>query len=260
MMDLRHLLRHFRGIPIHREHQMSTSAKTLTIGIPIYPGVDPLDVAGPYEVFSNMASEVADRCAVNVLVLGQTADPVPTRTFVTGTTAPLALVPQATFGDVPHLDVLWVPGGAVESLKVMMKGGPYLEALKAWAPGARFVTSVCEGAMLLAAAGLLNGYRATTHWAFIPCFDAFKEIKPVGGKNHRWPRFVIDPPKPDPDALGTRVTGAGISAGLDEALQLVLMLFGKKVAKAVQIDIQYFPDPPVKARLKPAKSCPIPGY
>ena len=112
--------------------------------------------------------------------------------------------------------------------------------------------------MLLAAAGLLDGYRATTHWAFIPCFSRFKEVKPVGGKG-RWPRFVIDPPRPDPDDLGTRVTGAGISAGLDEALQLVLMLFGKKVAKQVQIDIQYFPDPPVKARLKPAKGCPIPS-
>jgi transcriptional regulator GlxA family with amidase domain len=168
-------------------------------------------------------------------------------------------VPQATFAEHPHLDVLWVPGGAVDALEGMMKGGPYLEALKAWAPGARFVTSVCEGAMLLAAAGLLDGYRATTHWAFIPCFSRFKEVKPVGGKGRRWPRFVIDPPRPDPDDLGTRVTGAGISAGLDEALQLVLMLFGKKVAKQVQIDIQYFPDPPVNARLKPARSCPIPA-
>jgi cyclohexyl-isocyanide hydratase len=169
-------------------------------------------------------------------------------------------VPTATFADVPALDLLWVPGGAVDALQAMMKGGPYLDALNAWAPGARFVTSVCEGAMLLAAAGLLDGYRATTHWAFIPCFDAFPAVEPVGGKNRRWPRFVIDPRRPEPGALGTRVTGAGISAGLDEALQLVVMLFGKKVAKQVQILIQYFPDPPVKARLKPAKSCPIPGY
>lgn len=228
---------------------MSTTAKTLTIGIPIYPGVDPLDVAGPYEVFSNMASEVADRCAVAVHVLGETIDPVPTR-FGMG------LAPTATFAAVPHLDVLWVPGGSIDALHVMMMGGPYLEALEAWAPGARLVTSVCEGAMLLAAAGLLDGYKATTHWAFIPCFSRFPAVKPVGGKARYFPRFVIDPPKPDPDALGTRVTGAGISAGLDEALQLVVMLFGKKVAKAVQIDIQYFPDPPVNARLKPAKGCP----
>lgn len=252
-MDFRHLLRHFRGIPILREHQMSTPPATLTIGIPIYAGVDPLDVAGPYEVFCNMGTEVADDCAVTVHVLGETMDPVPTRFG-------MALVPTATFAAVPALDVLWVPGGAVSALQTMMQGGAYLDALNGWAPGARFVTSVCEGAMLLAAAGLLDGYRATTHWAFIPCFDAFPAVEPVGGKHRRWPRFVIDPPKPEPDALGTRVTGAGISAGLDEALQLVVMLFGKKVAKQVQIDIQYFPDPPVNARLKPARSCPIPGY
>lgn len=252
-MDVRPLLRNFRGIPVLTEHEMSTPPATLTIGIPIYPGVDPLDVAGPYEVFCEMATEVADRCAVTVHVLGETMDPVPTRFG-------MAIVPTATFAAVPALDVLWVPGGAVAALQTMMQGGPYLDALNAWAPGARFVTSVCEGAMLLAAAGLLDGYRATTHWAFIPCLEAFPAVEAVGGKNRRWPRFVVDPRRPEPGALGTRVTGAGISAGLDEALQLVVMLFGKKVAKQVQIEIQYFPDPPVKARLKPAKSCPIPGY
>ena len=114
--------------------------------------------------------------------------------------------------------------------------------------------------MLLAAAGLLDGYRATTHWAFIPCFGAFPKIQPVGGKRRTLAALRGRSAAARPGALGTRVTGAGISAGLDEALQLVLMLFGKKVAKQVQIDIQYFPDPPVNARLKPAKSCPIPGY
>lgn len=231
---------------------MSDTPATLTIGIPIYAGVDPLDVAGPYEVFCNMADEVKDRCAVTVHILGETLEPVATRFG-------MALVPTATFDSVPALDVLWVPGGSVDALQTMMQGGAYLDALNAWAPGARFVTSVCEGAMLLAAAGLLDGYRATTHWAFIPCFSRFPEVIPVGGKNRRWPRFVVDPSKPERGALGTRVTGAGISAGLDEALQLVIMLFGKKVAKQVQITIQYFPDPPVNAKLKPAKSCPIPA-
>lgn len=234
---------------------MSTNATTLTIGIPIYPGVDPLDVAGPYEVFGNMAAEVADRCAVTVLVLAETEAPVPTRRFETDRTPPLALVPQATFDNVAALDVLWVPGGAVDALNALMPGGPYLDALKRWSASARFVCSVCEGAMLLAAAGLLDGHRATTHWAFIPCFSRFPEVTPVGGKHH-WPRYVVDPKKPAPDALGTRVTGAGISAGIDEALKLVILLFGKKVAKRVQRDIQYYPDPPVESRLKPARSCP----
>lgn len=251
-MELRRLSRLFRGLPLIHTQPMREAPETLTIGIPVYAGFDPLDVAGPYEVFSNMAAEVADRCAVTVQVLGETLDPVPSRFG-------MQITPTATFASVPALDVLWVPGGSVDALQTLMAGGPYLDALNAWAPGARFVTSVCEGAMLLAAAGLLDGYRATTHWAFIPCFDRFPQVIPVGGKHHRWPRFVVDPPRPEPGALGTRVTGAGISAGLDEALELVVMLFGKKVAKRVQVDIQYFPDPPVNAKLKPARSCPIPA-
>jgi cyclohexyl-isocyanide hydratase len=223
---------------------------SLSIGIPIYPGVDPLDVAGPYEVFNAMAQEVKERCLVNVQVLAASTAPVATRFG-------LALVPQASFEAAPTLDVLWVPGGSVEALEAMMPGGPYLDALRRWSGSARIVASVCEGAMLLAAAGLLDGYRATTHWAFIPCFSRFPEVKPVGGKHHHWPRSVVDPRKPERNALGTRVTGAGISAGLDEALEIVVLLAGKKVAKRVQVDIQYFPDPPVMARLKPAKSCPL---
>jgi len=229
---------------------MKNAPTTLTIGIPLYAGFDPLDVAGPYEVFSNMAQEVSGQCAVTVHVLGETKDAVPSRFG-------LPLVPTATFGGVESLDVLWVPGGSVDALDTLMKGGSYLDALKRWAAGARFVTSVCEGAMLLAAAGLLDGYRATTHWAFLPCFSRFPGVKPVGGEHLRWPRFVIDPERPEPGALGTRVTGAGISAGLDEALQLVLMIFGESVAKRVQVDIQYFPDPPVRGKLKKAKACPL---
>ncbi len=229
---------------------MSDVPATLTIGIPLYAGFDPLDVAGPYEVFGNAAQEVQGQCALTVQVLGETMDAVPSRFG-------LAMCPTATFDAVDSLDVLWVPGGSVEALNRLMPGGTYLDALKRWSEGARFVTSVCEGAMLLAAAGLLDGHRATTHWAFLPCFDRFPAVKPVGGKHRHWPRFVIDPEKPEPGALGTRVTGAGISAGLDEALQLVLMILGESVAKRVQVDIQYFPDPPVSAKLKRAKSCPL---
>jgi transcriptional regulator GlxA family with amidase domain len=224
--------------------------ETLSIGIPLYAGVDPLDVAAPYEVFGTMAGEVKDRCAVSVQLLGETLAPVATRFGA-------QLVPQATFDAVGALDVLWVPGGSIEALETLMAGGTYLDALKRWSEGARIVASVCEGAMLLAAAGLLDGFRATTHWAFLPCFSRFPAVKPVGGKHHHWPRFVMDPRKPAKDATGIRVTGAGISAGLDEALQLVVLLAGKKVAKQVQIAIQYFPDPPVHATLKPAKSCPL---
>lgn len=219
---------------------MTAQPETLVIGIPIYHGVDPLDVAAPFEVFNTMAAEVKDRCEVTVLVLAESDDGVTTRFG-------LPLGAQKRFDQVPHLDLLWVPGGAVASLDVMMRGGRYLEHLKAWAAGARWVTSVCEGAMLLAAAGLLDGFRATTHWAFIPCFARYPEITPVGGPDC-WPRYVVD---------RNRVTGAGISAGLDEALELVVLLFGAEVASQVQVSIQYFPDPPVRATLTAATSCPL---
>lgn len=214
---------------------------SLVIGIPIYTGVDPLDVAAPFEVFNNMAAVVKDQCTVTVLVLTESDAPVETRFG-------LPIVGQKRFDQVRELDVLWVPGGAVPSLDLLMKGGGYLNHLKRWAKKARYVTSVCEGAMLLAAAGLLDGYRATTHWAFIPCFARFPAIIPIGGENGWWPRFVVD---------RNRVTGAGISAGLDESLQLVIMLFGESVAQQVQMTIQYYPDPPVQSVLAPATGCPL---
>jgi putative intracellular protease/amidase len=152
---------------------MDTPPQTLTIGIPIYDGVDPLDVTGPYEVFSNVS--IDGKSPINVVVLAEKAGKdvaVPTRFG-------LKLVPQAAFDAVDHLDVLWVPGGDPRALNRLMKGGAYLDALKRWSRTARLVTSVCEGAMLLAAAGLLDGYQATTHWAFIRCFQRWPSISPV---------------------------------------------------------------------------------
>jgi transcriptional regulator GlxA family with amidase domain len=125
-----------------------------------------------------------------------------------------------------------------------MRGGPYLDFLKAQAAGADYVSSVCEGAMLLAAAGLLDGYRATTHWAFVPCFARFPAIKVAKG----FPRYVVD---------GNRVTGGGISSGLDEALQLVALIAGADIAKEVQMTTQYFPQPPFDQSIVPATTCPL---
>jgi transcriptional regulator GlxA family with amidase domain len=225
---------------------MDKTPERLTIGIPIYDLVDPLDVAGPYEVFSN--TSIDDKPLLNVVVLAEKAGKdvsVPTRFG-------LRLVPQKAFDEVDHLDVLWVPGGDPKALNRLMKGGPYLDALRRWATSARLVTSVCEGAMLLAAAGLLDGYHATTHWAFIRCFQQFPDVSPVpmnpDDPECEWPRFVVD---------RNRVTGGGISSGLDEALQVVLMLFGQQVAESVQVTIQYFPDPPVQGVIPTPPSCPL---
>src|SRR5467141_1111725 len=110
--------------------------------------------------------------------------------------------------------------------------------------GARYVTSVCEGALLLAAAGLLDGFEATTHWAFIPCLKKHPAIKVAEGH----PRFVVD---------RNRVTGGGISSGLDEAFKLVELLSDYATAQKVQQTTQYYPRPPVSGTLPNATGCPL---
>lgn len=230
---------------------MENLPETLTIGIPMYTGVDPLDVVGPYEVFDWMASALADTPgtpAVRLFLLAESHAPVNTR-------AGLTLFPHRAFHEVEAMDVLWVPGGDPAVLNVLMQGGTYLNYLRKWAADARFVCSVCEGAMLLAAAGLLDGYRATTHWAFYPCLEAFGQIKVVKPKKNRYPRYVLDPEKPKPGARGIRLTGGGISSGLDEALRLVELLTDTATAESVQRTIQYFPDPPVNAIIPAPPSC-----
>ena len=98
--------------------------------------------------------------------------------------------------------------------------------------------------MLLAKAGLLDGFQATTHWAFIPCFKQFPKIKVAEGN----PRFVVD---------RNRITGGGVSSGLDESLKLVELIAGYAVAQQVQLVTQYFPCPPVSGTITPATTCPL---
>ncbi len=224
--------------------------KPYVIGIPVYPGVDLLDVSAPYEVFNWMAETWKSPRPVRVYLVAEVNGPVSTRDG-------LQLVPHRTFDQLPELDVLWVPGGSPEALKVRMADEVLLDRLRTWSRGAAYVTSVCEGALLLAAAGLLDGYRVTTHWAFIPCLKQFPGIKEVVGGADGYPRFVVDPPRPTRRSRGVRVTGAGVSAGLDEALKLVELISGTAVAQAVQQTIQYFPDPPVHGTLPVATVCPV---
>ena len=111
------------------------------------------------------------------------------------------------------------------------------------AAGARWICSVCEGALLLARAGLLDGHKATTHWAFVECLKRF----PIDvDTTHQ--RFIVS---------GNRLTGGGISSGLDEALKLICLLFGEETAKGVLVTTQYFPKPPVVGSIPAAPSCPV---
>ena len=205
----------------------------MIIGIPVYNGVDLLDVTAPHEILKWMDSKV------DLRLVAQSAD----ENIVTRDG--FSFKPTHSFAGTPQLDVLWVPGGDPTVLAPMMSGKPprdYLDFLIDRAAGAQWVCSVCEGALLLAAAGLLDGYRATTHWAFDPCLRKFKNVTVVDGH----PRFVRD---------RNRLTGGGISSGLDEALKLVELLTDVKTAQDVQRTIQYYPDPPVSSEMHPVERC-----
>jgi cyclohexyl-isocyanide hydratase len=207
----------------------------MILGIAAYEGVDLLDVAGPFEMFS----WVPPAKGLTSLILSIDGAPVTSGNGV-------QFSPHASFDQIPALDVLWVPGGAPDRLSVMMSDpqSPYLAYLRQVAERASWVCSVCEGALLLARAGLLDGHRATTHWAFVTCLERFPLVE-VDRSN---PRFVVS---------GNRLTGGGISSGLDEALKLIALLFDQSTAEQVQIVTQYFPDPPVNGSIPPPSACPI---
>ncbi|HEY1527534.1 MAG TPA: DJ-1/PfpI family protein [Candidatus Angelobacter sp.] len=206
----------------------------MKLGIPVYEGVDLLDVAGPYEMFKWVDASKG----LDVVIVSADGRPVKTLNGV-------RFEPHASFAATPSLDVLWVPGGAPEVLGQIMSDpdSPYLVYLRKVAAGARWICSVCEGALLLARAGLLDGHKATTHWAFVECLKRF----PIDvDTTHQ--RFIVS---------GNRLTGGGISSGLDEALKLICLLFGEETAKEVQVTTQYFPKPPVVGSIPSAPSCPV---
>jgi cyclohexyl-isocyanide hydratase len=206
----------------------------MKLGIPVYEGVDLLDVAGPYEMFKWVDANKG----LEVVIVSADGCPVKTLNGV-------RFEAHASFAATPTLDVLWVPGGDPQVLGKIMSdpNSPYLVYLRKVAEKARWVCSVCEGALLLARAGLLDHHKATTHWAFVECLKRF----PIDvDTSHQ--RFIVSE---------NRLTGGGISSGLDEALQLITLLFGEETAKAVQVTTQYFPKPPVEGSIPAAPSCPV---
>jgi cyclohexyl-isocyanide hydratase len=202
----------------------------MIIGMPVYQGVDLLDVAGPHEIFKWMS------IPVEVELVAEKAGDITTRDGFTFKAC-------KSFAQASKFDVLWVPGGAPEALKRELKTpSKYLDFLNTQA-NARYICSVCEGGVLLAASGLCDGHLMTTHWAFIPCLAKYK-VRVAEG----FPRFVLD---------GNRLTGGGISSGLDEAFKLVELLAGYEEAQSIQQTTQYYPCPPVASELNPATSCPL---
>lgn len=203
---------------------MAGDASKPTILIPVYEGVDLLDVCGPSEMF---------------FWAGLQVDLVALQPGVVTSGCGVALnVPNGLPQPAPY-DALWVPGASSKTLTPMIRGTDrtYLDFLVAQAAQSQWVCSVCTGALLLAAAGLLDGYEVTTHWSTIPdLLTSYPAVKVADGH----PRFAAD---------RNRLTGGGISSGLDEALRLIELLKGTEAAQEAQQTAQYYPDPPVTSAI-----------
>ncbi len=178
----------------------------------LFPQVTQLDLTGPAQVLSRLGDARID-------LVAKTREPVPTD-------AGFDLLPTATFADVARADILCVPGGF--GILDAIDDAPTLDWVRAVGAEATWVTSVCTGSLVLAAAGLLDGYRAACHWASRHQLEWFGAV-PVAE------RIVFD---------RNRVTGGGVTAGIDFALALTAAIRGEEHAKFVQLSLEYDPQPP----------------
>jgi cyclohexyl-isocyanide hydratase len=184
----------------------------MQIAFLLFPGVTQLDLTGPAQFLSRLPGARLD-------LVWETRDPVMTD-------AGFAIVPTATFAEMPTADLLCIPGGM--GVAEVIDHPAALDWVRTIGANAQWVTSVCTGAMVLGAAGLLRGYKATTHWAWHDMLALFG-AEPVAA------RTVFD---------RNRVTGGGVTAGIDFALALMARIAGEDVARAVQLALEYDPDPP----------------
>jgi transcriptional regulator GlxA family with amidase domain len=190
-----------------------------TTGIVVFDDAEELDYAGPWEVFG-MAAKLREAGDKLVLIAEK---PGPVRSA-----KGLRVLPDLTFAGAPALDVLLVPGGFGTRREV--NNPALIEYLRQAGARAQWVTSVCTGALLLHEAGFARGKRVTTHWTFIDQLRARGEVMVLEGM-----RYVRD---------GNLVTAAGVSAGIDMSLWLAGELWGEDLARRVQKQIEYFPQPP----------------
>lgn len=185
------------------------------IGMVLFPQFTHLDLTGPYEVFGRVPG------ARVVTVAGDLA-PVVSDTG-------LRLVPDVVFEEAPPVDVLCVPGGP--GVNQQLEDDRCLGFLARQGSTARFVTSVCSGSLLLGAANLLRGYRATSHWLSL-------ELLPLFGAIPVEERVVVD---------RNRITGGGVTAGIDFGLVVAATVAGTEVAQGIQLMLEYDPSPPFAA-------------
>ncbi|MBD2067080.1 DJ-1/PfpI family protein [Leptolyngbya sp. FACHB-671] len=188
----------------------------LQIGFLVYPGVIQLDVMAAYQVLAFSPN-------TQVHLVWKNLTPILSNEGLT-------LTPTVTLADCPTLDVICVPGGGMRQIEII-KDVEILDFLQQQSKSAQYVTSVCTGSMILAATGLLQGYKATCHWAF-------RDQLAMMGVEVVPQRVVVD---------RDRITGAGVTSGIDFGLTLLGLLCGEKVAKMAQLMMEYTPEPPFNA-------------
>lgn len=182
------------------------------VGFVLFPNLTQLDLTGPLQVLSRLPG-------AKVSIAAKTMAPVPSD-------CGLDLMPTTTFADAPQFDILCVPGGF--GVAEAMLDTETVAFIRRQAEGAKYVTSVCTGAFLLGVAGLLQGRAATTHWGYT-------ELLPSVGARHQKGRYVQD---------GNVITAGGVTSGIDFGLRLVAEMAGPDAAQAIQLAIEYDPDPP----------------
>jgi len=188
------------------------------IAIPLYPRMTALDAIGPYEVLQRVPTN-------DLVFVGERRGEVRTENGFLGLTV------DAAFDEVPAPDVVVVPGGV--GSRDLLGPGPVLDWLRAVHPGTRFTTSVCTGSLLLAAAGLLEGLTATTHWGALEVLERFGAVPVTQRVVEHLDRRII--------------TAAGVSAGIDMGIRLTELLVDGTAARAAQVMIEYDPQPPFDA-------------
>ena len=181
----------------------------------LFEGVTQLDLTGPYEVLARMPD-------TRVHLVAESRAPVRTEWG-------MRITPDASFDDAPDFDLLCVPGGW--GVDAQLENAALIAFLRSRGQRAQYITSVCSGALLLGAAGLLRGYRATTHWLSLDLLALF-------GAEAVEERVVRD---------RNRITGGGVTAGIDFGLVVASELFGPAVAQGIQLAIEYDPNPPFRS-------------
>ena len=187
----------------------------LQIGLLLFPRLTQLDMTGPFEVFARLPN-------TKVHLIWKTREPV---TSDVG----LQILPTTTLAECPDLDVVCVPGGP--GMNALLEDEEVLAFLRRQGAQARYVTSVCTGALVLGAAGLLKGYKAATHWASMEFLKAYG-AEPVDT------RVCVD---------RNRITGGGVTAGIDFGLSIASLLSDRKTAEKIQLYTEYNPEPPFHA-------------